>query len=141
LKTKSPLHAAFEIGVLLKGLDGVAQVIGALLLFVLNMTVDQINALNAPVWQKTLLRAMSVYGMFFVDTGAGGSVSIDYESGNMYTSISQTADPWIDFARSNGWPRTANNDGWYGNLGGFVNWDNLQVVRSCVSEGTARVSS
>ena len=34
LKTKSPLHAAFEIGVLLKGLDGVAQVIGALLLFV-----------------------------------------------------------------------------------------------------------
>jgi uncharacterized membrane protein len=33
-KTKSPLHAAFEIGVFLKGLDGVAQVVGALLLFV-----------------------------------------------------------------------------------------------------------
>jgi uncharacterized membrane protein len=34
LKTKSPVHAAFEIGILLKGLDGAAEVIGALLLFV-----------------------------------------------------------------------------------------------------------
>src|SRR5258708_3667250 len=33
-KTKSPLHAAFEIGIFLKGFDGAAQVIGALLLFV-----------------------------------------------------------------------------------------------------------
>jgi len=29
LKTKSPLRAAFQIGVLLNGPDGVAQIIGA----------------------------------------------------------------------------------------------------------------
>jgi len=34
LKTKSPLRAAFQIGVLLNGPDGVAQIIGASLLFV-----------------------------------------------------------------------------------------------------------
>ena len=33
-KTKSMVHVAFEIGIFFKGLDGVAELIGALLLFV-----------------------------------------------------------------------------------------------------------
>ncbi len=33
-KMKSPAHAAFEIGIFFKGLDGVAEIIGAFLLFV-----------------------------------------------------------------------------------------------------------
>ena len=32
---KSPAHAAFQIGIFFKGLDGVAELIGALLLFVI----------------------------------------------------------------------------------------------------------
>jgi uncharacterized membrane protein len=33
-KIKSPVHAAFEIGIFFKGLDGVAEVVGAVLLLV-----------------------------------------------------------------------------------------------------------
>ena len=35
-KIKSPAHAAFEIGIFFKGLDGVAEIIGAFLLFVVS---------------------------------------------------------------------------------------------------------
>jgi uncharacterized membrane protein len=36
LKIKSPAHVAFEIGIFFKGLDGVAEIIGAFLLFVVS---------------------------------------------------------------------------------------------------------
>jgi uncharacterized membrane protein len=36
LKIKSPAHVAFEIGIFFKGLDGVAEIIGAILLLVVS---------------------------------------------------------------------------------------------------------
>jgi uncharacterized membrane protein len=52
LKIKSPAHVAFEIGVFFKGLDGVAEIIGAILLFV--VPPGAISQLLATITQHEL---------------------------------------------------------------------------------------
>jgi hypothetical protein len=60
--------------------------------FFLDMSDAQIDALNEPPWEKTILRAMARYGMFVGDTG-GDAWGIQFESGSSYTSFGYQ-DPW-----------------------------------------------
>jgi hypothetical protein len=61
--------------------------------FFLDMGEAQINALPAPEWKRTILRAMAEYGMYVGDTGGAGW-GIKFESGSSYTSFGRQ-DEWI----------------------------------------------
>jgi hypothetical protein len=99
----------------------------------LAMSPDQIDALPVPAWKKTILRAMSEYGLILGDTG-GGSWGVQAESGSTYTSFG-VADPLVEFAVANGWTRYAGD--YVGNLRAGVNWARyLRVIDPCVSERT-----
>ncbi|MGH8921462.1 MAG: hypothetical protein ACRD0H_24510, partial [Actinomycetes bacterium] len=71
-------------------------------LFWLQMTPAEIAAQQIPDWQKTILRAMATYGMYFGETGSRFYFNIETEAGNQYTSLGGT-DRWTDFARAAGW--------------------------------------
>jgi hypothetical protein len=66
--------------------------------FFLDMSNAEINALGAPAWQKTILRAMAEYGLYVGDTGGG---FLKLESGASYTSFGQV-DPWLQLAEDEG---------------------------------------
>lgn len=55
---------------------------GSLLFF--DYTDAQINAMNLPLWQKPLIKAMSHYGGYQGDTGDGATHISRYESGQAY---------------------------------------------------------
>jgi hypothetical protein len=101
--------------------------------FQLAMSEGQINALAVPAWKKTILRAMSKYGMYFGDTGSS-SWGIQAESGQTYTSFGRK-DKMVEFGQSRGLPA-------YDGLQIFdmargVDWRRyLRVVDPCVAEGT-----
>lgn len=99
----------------------------------LAMSAAQINALRVPAWKKTILRAMSRYGMFVGDTG-GGTWRIHHESGSSYTSFGR-ADPLVTFARKAGWRRAGAR--YVGDLHSGVDWRRyLRVVHPCVTQRT-----
>jgi hypothetical protein len=75
--------------------------------FFLDMSTAEIEALGAPAWQKTVLRAMAEYGLYVGDTGGG---FLKLESGSSYTSFGQ-ADPWVGVAKGAG--IAASRDGTY----------------------------
>ena len=95
---------------------------------------EAIAALDAPDWQKTILRAMAHYGMFVGDTG-GSPWGVQFESGSTYTSFGQ-ADPWVTWAK-----QQPGESDWQGRqylprIGG-VDWDSrLKVVDPCVDQGS-----
>jgi hypothetical protein len=115
-------------------------------LFQLTLTPAQIAALPGVAdWQKTILRAMHEYGMYFVDTGARGSLfNVETEAGIMYTSQG-AADPWYEFFRGLNQAGPANNVAYYvppgaapgeheyvGRLRANVDWyAHLRVVAPC----------
>ena len=114
--------------------------------FQLAMTAAEIDALPAPVWKKTLLHAMAEYGMFFGDTGSSFFFDIQIEGGDMYTTMGAAADPWLTFAKAEGWGYYG-VDPYKGYTGSMHNgddgmdwkaqvWSKLRVVDPCVSKGT-----
>lgn len=101
--------------------------------FMLDMSVAEIDALAVPQWKKTILRAMSQYGMFVGDTG-GSSWGLQFESSATYESFG-IQDPLVAFARDAG--AVEYNGHWVLKLRDGIDWDNrLKVVDPCVSKGT-----
>ena len=98
--------------------------------FQLDMSDDEIRALDVPSWKRTILRAMAHYGMFAGDTG-GSPWDLEFESSSTYTSFGY-ADPLVAYARESG---IAPRDGRYPfDLAGGVDWARrLRVVAPCVS--------
>jgi hypothetical protein len=98
----------------------------------LTLTPEQINALPVPQWKKTILRAMSEYGMYMGDTG--GQFGISFESGSTYTSFG-VEDQMVRFARENNVPTY--NGHYVFNIRDGVDWGRyLRVVDPCVAQGT-----
>lgn len=102
--------------------------------FRLAMSNEQIEALNAPAWKKTILRAMAEYGIYFGDTG-GQTWGIQFESGATYTSFGME-DPVEVIARDSGI-----EEGWEGiysmDLASGVDWKRyLRAVEPCTADGT-----
>src|SRR5438445_13886746 len=100
--------------------------------FQLAMSDAEIDALDVDAWQKTILRALAHYGAYVGDTG--GSWGFEQEAGVQYTSVGRS-DPWIVFARANGWDRYRRRT-WVGHLGQGVDWGRLRVLDPCVARGT-----
>jgi len=105
--------------------------------FVLDMSHAEINSLDAPAWQKTILRAMADYGLYVGDTG-GGFVKL--QSGASYTSFG-LPDPWMKLGRDLGvdsWESSSTGTTKYlFDMRETIDWSSrLQVVDPCVSQGT-----
>ena len=100
--------------------------------FQLAMTPKEINALRAPRWKKTILRAMATYGLFVGDTGSG-SWAIKTESGSTFTSFG-ARDPLVAFGKANGWKAWGGT--LIGNLRDGVDWTRLRLIDPCVTRRT-----
>ena len=112
--------------------DGHAPAMGQHLF--LDMSDDEIAALNAPDWQRTILRAMAHYGMFVGDTG-GSPWGVEFESGSTYTSFGQ-ADPWVAWAKQQPDATTWQGRQYLPRITG-VDWKSrLKAVDPCVDQGT-----
>lgn len=107
----------------------------------LNLSDDEINALDAPAYAKTVFLALAHYGAFVSDTGTGDSMEFQTESGLTYTRLG-LADPWVALAQQYGiqpdaplsnpysaylFPLTAN---------GVNITKYLRVIAPCVTVGT-----
>ena len=110
--------------------------------FKLNLTPSQIQALpNIASWQKTVLTAMSTYGMFVGDQGSNGAFELQTESPATYMG---RTNPWNAWATSEaGQPN--NNISYSGGTlalniaAGLPSnfWaTNLQAINSCVIQRT-----
>jgi hypothetical protein len=103
------------------------------------MTPEEIEALPARPWQKTLLHAMAEYGMFVGDTGGPPGWALQQQSDTSYTSLG--ARPRMaEFARRAGWRRVEDEDigrtRYLGDFGDLVDWrSRLRVVAPCVTAG------
>lgn len=110
--------------------------------FQLNLSEAQINALpNISDWQKTILKALSKYGMFVGDEGSNRSFEFQAEGANTY--IGQR-NPWIDWANQERSKPNNNINGSGDNFTLGVNnglstdfWaKNLRLIDPCVIEKT-----
>lgn len=102
----------------------------------LNYTVAEIEAMALPSWKKTVLRAMSEYGMFIGDTGSPSLFSLERETGSQYSSVGR-ANKWLEVVAAGGFNYWSGEGGVnVGDLAGGINWHRLQVIDPCVSEGT-----
>ena len=101
--------------------------------FYLAMTAAEIDALPVPAWKKTVLRAMSEYGMFVGDTGSSFlGYGIVVQSGSSYTSFGQS-DPWVSLAKQFGIPQSSGGK-YYFDLRDTIDWGSkLRVADPCVS--------
>jgi hypothetical protein len=103
--------------------------------FVLDMTAGEIAALDVPDWKKTILVALSEYGMFVGDAIGSGAWGLQFESGSSYTSFGQP-DRLAQFAQN------ARGVGrWNGmhvfNLADGIDWKNrLKVIHPCETQQT-----
>jgi len=105
--------------------------------FVLDMSDAEIDALNAPTWQKAILRAMAHYGLYVGDTGGG---FFKLESGASYTSFG-LQDPWMKLGRDLGvqsWNSSSTGTTKYlFDMRNTVDWaSRMKVVDPCVAQGT-----
>lgn len=93
--------------------------------FRLRLTERQLASLRAPVWKRTILRALVEYGAYVTDTGGSG-FSLLMESGSSFTSFG-APDPIVEVAQRSGVPRV---DGTYAlDFASGVNWKrDLEVV-------------
>jgi hypothetical protein len=64
--------------------------------FQLDLSPARIDALPLPAWRKTILRAMSEYGLYVGDTTGGTPWNIWFESGSTYTSFGRYYFDWAD---------------------------------------------
>jgi len=101
--------------------------------FQLDMSPAEIDALRAPDWKKTILRAMADYGLYVGDTTGGTPWNIWFESGASYTSFGRR-DPFVSFAREAGLRRSS-DDTYYFDWASGIDWRrHLRVVDPCVAE-------
>jgi hypothetical protein len=115
--------------------------------FQLDMSQDEIDALDAPSWQKTIYTALRRYGAYVSDTASSEfpEWGIEVESPNSYESFPGyrgDADPWARFASRAG---IAQEDGEYrfrftrdGALDGppSLDWGRrLRVLDPCTARG------
>ena len=92
----------------------------------LAMSDAEIDALPAPDWKKTILKALAHYGLIVGDTmNNHSSWGLQGESGSSYTSFG-AIDPWATIA--------GGMDGL--DIGSGVDWSRFRVVHPCVSQGT-----
>jgi hypothetical protein len=102
--------------------------------FQLALSDAQIEALDAPPWKETILRAMARYGFFVGDTG-GSPWDVVLESGSTYTSFGRR-DPWVVIARAARAERSSDGR-YYLDLGSGVDWQrDLRLIDPCVSSRT-----
>ena len=102
--------------------------------FRLAMTPEEIDSLQVPGYRKTLLRAMSRYGMYVADTG--GTWGIVQESALVTTSFGLD-DRWVSFAESVGAPYWTPDHRYAINVRDGVDWARyLQVIDPCVTRRT-----
>jgi hypothetical protein len=100
--------------------------------FQLDLSAAEIDALHVPDWKKTILRAMSEYGLYVGDTTGGSPWEIWFESGSTYTSFGKV-DPMVSFAKQAGIPRSSDGK-YYFDWSSGVDWRrHLRVVEP--SEG------
>ena len=119
-------------------------------LFWLDMDDTQINndpaTKNAPLWVKTILRAMNAHGMYVNDNGGYQSsyFQLQTESQVQYSSLG-AGDPWHDFAKTN-WVRSGTDPAYIGAIQGspptgtsqdvwikswLAVWRHLRVIDPC----------
>lgn len=102
--------------------------------FKLDMSAAEIAALNVPSWKKTILTAMSEYGLIVGDTG--GTWGIKEESGLVYTAYGKP-DKWREMAKKWDVPYYAPDDLHVFNIREGIDWQSrLKMVDPCVSAGT-----
>ncbi len=63
--------------------------------FYLDMSVAEIDARSIPEWKKVMLRCMSIYGMYFGDTGGGSAPHVFAEARESHTSFG-LSNPWVE---------------------------------------------
>ncbi len=96
-------------------------------------TDAEIDALDVPVWKKTILRALAHYGAFIGDTGGPG-IGFEFESGSTYTSFGYQ-DEMVKFAQTQ--PGVTVYNGQYVfNLANGVDWTRLRIIDPCVTRHT-----
>jgi hypothetical protein len=101
--------------------------------FQLDLSPARIDALPLPAWRKTILRAMSEYGLYVGDTTGGTPWNIWFESGSTYTSFGRP-DPMVAFARRAGIPRSSDGR-YYFDWADGIDWRrHLRLVDPCVAE-------
>lgn len=103
-------------------------------LFWLDMSPEEIDALDAPPWRRTILHAMAEYGAYVGDTGGNEAFALKFESATSYTSFGQ-ANPWLVFA---GEPGVTDRDGILSfDIGRDFDWaSRLKVLDPCEASGT-----
>jgi hypothetical protein len=103
--------------------------------FFLDMSDLEINLLEIPEWQKTIVRALAHYGAFVGDTGGSGWV-LKLWSGLPYKRAGDP-DPWLGVGQLFGVPSYIAGDGsrrYTFDMRTAVDWDSrLRVVSPCVS--------
>jgi hypothetical protein len=98
----------------------------------LQMTVGEIEAMNAPAWKKGILRAFATYGAYVEDTtGDASQWGLKFESPNGSTSLGGS-DEYVELAESLGMEaQDYNGNGiseyWF-NIAAGVDWSKLRVV-------------
>ncbi|HEX6420792.1 MAG TPA: hypothetical protein VFZ77_19975 [Acidimicrobiales bacterium] len=102
----------------------------------LDMSDDEIAALDVPGWKRTILRALATYGAFVGDTGGNEAFGLHLESGSTFTSFG-VEDPMVEFARAQD-AGVSHRDGRYHfDLGGGIDWaERLRVLDPCVGDGS-----
>jgi hypothetical protein len=109
--------------------------------FWLDMTRAEIEALGAPPWKETILRALADYGAYVGDTGGTESFGFHFESGSTYTSFGED-DPMAAFARAQSAGVTDRGDRFDFDLGSGVDWaSHLRVLDPCMARGTCETSN
>lgn len=99
--------------------------------FQLAMRPSQIDALDVPGYQKTLLRAMARYGMYVTDTG--GTWGILKESALVTTSFG-LEDRWVAIAKAVGAPYWKPDSRYAIHVREGVDWGRyLRVIDPCVA--------
>ncbi len=89
-----------------------------------------------PVWKRGILRALRDYGAYFGDDSGSPFTITGFESGTGYTAFG-LADPFEEYATAHvGEDIFRSGDIFYFDVSRGVDWSRLQVVDSCVAEGT-----
>jgi hypothetical protein len=95
----------------------------------LNMSDPQIAATRAPAWQQAIMRAMSHYGMYVVDTNGAGNTEL--------ALIKEDDTSFTSFGYEGQTSAFVHSLGGHGHLTGVpIDASRLRVIAPCVPRGT-----